>query len=259
MLAARDGKNQFYETCLAVNRWVADRAPDLMILVFSDHLDTLNYFQNPTLAIGVAEEFPRLARDSESDSQRAEANAFKGNADLAWQLAERLIDAEFDMTVCQDLAVDHGVANGLDMITDTESCPPIIPILINSYLAPLPSPRRCYNLGRALGEALSSMKGARRALVVATGGLSHNLAGPGFGFVNPEWDHRFLNLLCDEPTTIAAMSNMDIAERGGDAGLEVRNWLTMRGSLSPAARCMHKAYFAPSLTGLGILALEDLR
>ena len=48
-------------------------------------------------------------------------------------------------------------------------------------LAPMPTPRRCFRLGAAVKSAVESLQASSRVLIVANGGLSHNLSGPAFG------------------------------------------------------------------------------
>ena len=46
-----------------------------------------------------------------------------------------------------------------------------LPLFVNSYVPPQPSPERCFAFGQALDRALKRM--GRRAVLVASGGLSH--------------------------------------------------------------------------------------
>ena len=44
---------------------------------------------------------------------------------------------------------------------------------------------------------------------------------------------------------------------GGAEGVEVIIWLAMRGALETRVRVVHRNYYAPMLTGYGLLVLED--
>jgi hypothetical protein len=48
---------------------------------------------------------------------------------------------------------------------------PVVPIFINTYLPPLPSPRRCAALGKAIAEIIAARQ--ERVAVLASGGMSH--------------------------------------------------------------------------------------
>ena len=51
---------------------------------------------------------------------------------------------------------------------------PIVPVLVNAYFPTnVPTPSRCYGLGKAIGAAIESYPEDIKVAVVATGGLSH--------------------------------------------------------------------------------------
>jgi protocatechuate 4,5-dioxygenase beta chain len=138
----------------------------------------------------------------------------------------------------------------------------VVPIEINVLREPLPTPRRCWRLGHAVGRAIRSFEGDARVAVVGTGGLSHQLHGPEFGFVNPEWDNRFMDLLERQPEVLAEARHEDYMLRGGAESVEMMIWLAMRGALAAAnvpLRRVQRHYWGPMLTGYGLLALELAR
>jgi protocatechuate 4,5-dioxygenase beta chain len=45
--------------------------------------------------------------------------------------------------------------------------------------------------------------------------------------------------------------------RFGVEGIELIMWLVMRGALSPTARKIHRHYYAPMTTGMGMITLEE--
>jgi len=53
---------------------------------------------------------------------------------------------------------------------------PFLPIFVNVYVPPQPSPQRCFAFGQALSRCLARM--GRRAAVIVSGGLSHYPATP---------------------------------------------------------------------------------
>ena len=68
--------------------------------------------------------------------------------------------------------------------------------------APSPSARRCYRLGQALRRAIESYPEDLRVVIIATGGLSHQVHGERAGFNNTEWDERFLDLIEKDPVRL---------------------------------------------------------
>ena len=145
----------------------------------------------------------------------------------------------------------------MDLRSQTARWPvPIVPLAVNVIQHPLPSARRLYKLGHALRRAVESYPHDVRVVVMGTGGLSHQLQGTRFGFVNPEWDNEFLDRLETDPEPLAALSHGDYMHRGGTEGIEMINWLPMRSALGAAVKRVQRTYHAPMLTGYGLLALE---
>src|ERR1700693_2943211 len=89
---------------------------------------------------------------------------------------------------------------------------------------PIPTARR-YRLGRALGRAIRAYPSDLNVVIVATGGLSHQVHGERCGFNNPAWDHQFLDLLETDPEALTKLTHAEYAERGGFEGAEVIMWL----------------------------------
>ncbi|HJM21790.1 MAG TPA: hypothetical protein QF409_07380, partial [Acidimicrobiales bacterium] len=111
------------------------------------------------------------------------------------------------------------------------------------------------NIGAAIGRSVASY-GDARVVVMATGGMSHQLHGPDFGHVNPDWDNEFLDLLESDPAVLCELDHSVYMQRGGAESIEVIMWLAMRGALGSAVRNIHRAYFAPMLTGYGLVCFE---
>jgi protocatechuate 4,5-dioxygenase beta chain len=97
-----------------------------------------------------------------------------------------------------------------------------------------------------------------KVVVMGTGGLSHQLQGARFGFLNQEWDNEFLDRIETDPEPLAALSHRDYMERGGTEGIEMINWLAMRSALGPSVKRVQRNYHAPVITGYGLLALEPV-
>ena len=46
-------------------------------------------------------------------------------------------------------------------------------------------------------------------------------------------------------------------EQAGAEAVELIMWHVMRGALSPNARRVHRHYYAPMTTGMGLITFED--
>jgi protocatechuate 4,5-dioxygenase, beta chain len=111
-------------------------------------------------------------------------------------LAEFLVrEEDFDLTVCQELAVDHGIYSWLPYVIDLPWSVPITPIAVNMIRQPLPTSGRLCQLGTAVRRAVIAFDSDERVLIVATGGMSHQISGARFGIANEDLDRYFLRTL----------------------------------------------------------------
>ena len=138
----------------------------------------------------------------------------------------------------------------------------IVPININTVQFPLPTAKRVYKLGQAVGRAIQSWDSDKKVMVLASGGLSHQLEGERAGHINPQFDKQFLQSMVSNPEWVTQFSDLEIVEKAGTQGVELLMWLAMRAALTSAGsgvRQVHSNYYLPiSNTATGLLALETL-
>jgi protocatechuate 4,5-dioxygenase beta chain len=247
--------SDFFAGYAPVHAWLRVTRPDVAIVFYNDH--GLNFFLDklPTFAIGAAADY----RNSDEGWGLPLFKPFEGARALSAHLVEGLIADDFDMTVCQEMLIDHALAIPFELCwPDTKAWPvKIVPIAINTVQHPLPSPRRCLALGRAVGRALASWSGDDRIVVLGTGGLSHQLDGTRAGFLNPEYDRFCLDHIADEPELLAAQSALDIVEKAGSQGVELLNWIAARGALGADVVEITRNYHIPiSNTAAATMLLE---
>lgn len=238
-----------------VRRWMAELEPDVCIVVYNDHACAFSLELIPTFALGLAERFPIA---DEGFGPRPVPDVI-GHPELAWHLAESLILDEFDMTLVNEMSVDHGLTVPLSVAfgqRDEWPCP-VIPLAVNVVQYPPPTGGRCLALGRALRRAVESYPGAERVVVFGTGGLSHQLQGPRAGLINTEFDEAFLDGLVTDPERIARIPHVEYLREAGSEGIELVMWLVMRGALTPTVTEAYRATHLPtSNTHNGVLVLE---
>jgi protocatechuate 4,5-dioxygenase beta chain len=233
-------------------RWLADQRPDLMIVIYNDHMNRFFFDAYPTFALGVG------ARHELADEGwgKRDFPPIPGDAAFGWHLAESLVADEFDPTICQEIRIDHGILSILPLLWDTPWPAPIVPLAVNVIQPPLPTARRLSKLGTALRRAVESYEQDLRVVVMSTGGLSHQLSGERFGFVDPVWDNEFLDLIERDPDALARLSHADYVARGGAEAVEMMLWLGMRTALGERVHRVHRNYHAPLITGYGLIVLE---
>ncbi len=239
-----------------VKAWLRDEVrPDIAIVVYNDHGSSFFFDKYPTFALGAAALYPV----GDEGWGRRPLPDFPGDAAFSWHLAESLVYDEFDITLCQELAVEHGFMVPMHLCFDHDPGWKVrtVPLAVNVIQHPLPTAARCWKLGRAIRRAAESFPDDLRVVVLGTGGMSHQLNGARFGHLNPDWDNEWLDRIEADPAALAALTHQDIMEQAGAEAVELIMWLSMRGALSDRVRRAYRNYYAPMTTGMGLIALED--
>lgn len=238
-------------------KWIGQNPPDVVILVYNDHASAFDMNLIPTFALGCAEIFPPA---DEGWGPRP-VPVVEGHPDLAWHLAQSLILDEFDMTIINQMDVDHGLTVPLSLMFGQPQAWPcrVIPLAVNVVTYPPPSGNRCWALGEAIARAVAGFPDDLDVQVWGTGGMSHQLQGPRAGLINREWDNRFLDRLIGESDVLRHIPHIEYLRETGSEGIEMVMWLIMRGALGRTTRCLHRHYHVPgSNTAVGHIVLEPV-
>jgi gallate dioxygenase len=238
-----------------IRDWLAEKKPDVLFFIFNDHVTSFFFDHYSPFALGIGESYGTA---DEGGGARA-LPPVKGHPELAHHIAAGLVADEFDISFFQDKSLDHGCFSPLCMLWPHQPTWPgaIIPLQVGVLQIPGPSARRCFKLGQSLRKAVESYPKDLKVVIVATGGLSHQVHGERCGFNNTEWDMQFLDLLEKDPQQLTQMTVADLARAGGWEGAEVIMWLVMRGALSPRVKKLHQSYYLPSMTALATAIYED--
>lgn len=245
-----------FDAYVPVKRWLEEEArPDVAIVVYNDHGADFFLDKCPTFALGAADEY----EVADEGFGRRRLPRVKGDAAFSWHLAESLIEDEFDLTVCQEMALDHGLLVPLPLLWSHEPDWNIrvAPLHVNVIQHPLPTAARCYRLGQAIRRAVESCPDPLRVVIVGTGGMSHQLHGPRFGHLNEAFDRDWLRRIELDPVSLTRLSHRDIMAAAGAESVELIMWLIMRGALADRVYRRHLNYYAPMTTGMGLITLED--
>jgi protocatechuate 4,5-dioxygenase beta chain len=240
-----------------VRRLVERLAPDHLVVIYNDRLSYFDLDNYPTLAIGVGSRF-RQADDGWSRRARPDLG---GHAGWGLHLAEMLVAMEFDLTVSQDLAIDHGVLGWLRGPAGPGPRRPrpatITPIAVSLVRPPLPGPARLRRLGQALRGCVAAHPAADRVMIIAAGGMSHQVSGARFGLANEEFDRYFLRMLPGHLEELAAIPLREYMRTGGTGAAELVLWLAMRAALSERARELYAFQARTALGGSGAVVLVE--
>jgi len=245
----------FFDGFPPVHDWLAKVKPDIAVVVYNDH--GLNFFLDkmPTFAVGAAPEY----QNADEGWGIPTLPPYAGNQALSWHVINELVEKEFDLTTCQEMLVDHAFSLPLKLLWPNEERCPVqtVPVCINTVQYPLPSAKRCFKLGKALGEAIASWDADLRVVVIGTGGLSHQLDGKRAGFVNKDFDLAFMESLIHDPEWATKYSIEELVELTGTQGVELLMWLATRAALPGKVRKAHANYHIPiSNTAAGLMVME---
>ena len=244
-----------FEAFRPVQQWLADKRPDVLFVIYNDHVTSFFFDHYSAFALGVGDSY---AVADEGGGLR-NLPPVKGHTGLSHHIGAALVADEFDMAFFQGKPLDHGCFSPLSMMWPHEPAWPgrIVPLQVGVLQFPIPSALRCWKLGQSLRKAIESYPEDLKVALVATGGLSHQVHGERAGFNDTAWDERFLDLIEKDPVTLTRMTQADYARLGGMEGAEVIMWLVMRGALSANVKCLHRTYYLPSMTGIATAIYEN--
>jgi protocatechuate 4,5-dioxygenase, beta chain len=242
-------------------QWLKDNQPDVILLVFNDHATAFSLDMIPTFAIGTAAEY----QPADEGWGPRPVPKVVGHPELSAHIAHSVIQQDFDLTIVNKMDVDHGLTVPLSLMCgQPQAWPcPVIPFAVNVVQYPVPSGRRCYNLGKAIAKAVASFDEDLNVQIWGTGGMSHQLQGPRAGLINKEFDNAFLDKLINDPEAAASIPHIDYVREAGSEGIELVMWLIARGAMADAAggpkpKAVRRFYHVPaSNTAVGHLILEN--
>jgi aromatic ring-opening dioxygenase catalytic subunit (LigB family) len=200
---------------------LADLRPDAIVMVAGDHIE--GFFLNavPALAVYVGTDC--------AGTFGHYRYRFPIHEPLARSIVEQGIERGFDLLYTQDAPLDYAFYVPLHFTMPSPPTP-IVPLHVNVYLPPQPTPRRCYDWGVALGEILKSRP--ERVALMASGGLSHFPGTDRYASPDIEFDHRVLDQLRQGHGRQLARLTSDELDKAGN--VELRTWITVLGAVGDA-------------------------
>lgn len=152
------------------------------------------------------------------------------HAALGQHLIEFLVEAEFDVGRSSFLDPKRGgrsqggIGHAFGYVYHRliqEKVIPTVPIMVNTYYPPnQPTPKRCYDLGRALRRAIEAWPVNARVGILASGGMSHFV-------VDEELDHMVIEGMQEK--SLAKLSQLP-REKMNSGNSEMRNWIVVTGA-----------------------------
>ena len=179
--------------------WMKNAKPDVIFLVYNDHCTAFDASCIPTFALGCAAEF----HPADEGWGPRPVPVVKNHQEMASHIAQSLILDEFDITIMNEMEVDHGLTVPLSVMygehgVEDEWPALVIPLCVNVVQYPAPTGNRCYQLGKAVRRAIESYEEDLNVVIFGTGGMSHQLQYKRAGLINKEWDLSLIHI--SEPT-----------------------------------------------------------
>ena len=192
--------------------------PDVAIVIGNDHMETFFLSSVPTFAI--------------MSGERARAEFARKHYDLpvhqglAEDLLDKLVNEDFDMAYSQDAVLGHAFAAVYEWVIEGRSIP-VVPLFVNAYLPPLPTAKRCAQLGKAIAKIIASRP--ERVAVIASGGMSHF---PGtWKYPQPDFEFDYWAIAQMEKGNHEALLNLTSEQLDVVGNTEMLSWMIMFGMI----------------------------
>ncbi len=222
--------------------------PDVLLVLTSEHWANFFLDHIGAFCIGRADHYEGPVEPW----LRVEKARVPGDAALAQELLEHCYANSFEPSYSHEMRLDHGTMVPLSFLTPDMQTP-IIPLMINTLATPRPSARRCLELGKALRPVLK--QSGKRIAIVATGGLSHDPGERGHGFIDTDFDAKFIERMnSGDMEALASYTDAELLAAGAGT-LELLAWICLAGIMNGAkSRLVCYEAVKPWATGMGLLA-----
>jgi len=196
---------------------------DALVVIAPDHFTNFFVDNMPAFCVGLSESYVGPAEDWLGIDKRT----VPGAQALARDILGTCFASGLEPAFSRKLRLEHSVMVPLSLLTPKMDIP-IVWIMINCQVPPLPSLRRCFELGSAIRRVFDRRDG--RFGILGTGGLSHWPGAPEGGDIDAVFDHEFLAMLeKGDPELVLALANERI-DRAGFGAWEIRQWCTVLGA-----------------------------
>ena len=204
-----------------LGRVLDETKPDVIIFLGSDHVETFSVTCVPTFAIIAGSRV--VARFAGREYN------LPNHREMAEDLLNKLVvEHNFDIAYSEDAELGHAFAVPFEYVIGKRDIP-VVPFFTNVYVPPLPTPKRCAALGKAIAAIIKGRK--ERVAIIASGGMSHF---PGTRkYLHPEFDFDRWLVAQFEAGNTDALLNMTGTQLDEVGNTEMLNWATMFGAIGP--------------------------
>jgi len=193
--------------------------PDVILVFGADHVETFSVSCIPSFCV--------VAGNRAIAKFAGREHNLPIHREMAEDILTKLVtDYNFDMAYSEDAELGHAFSIPFEYVIGKRNIP-VIPFFTNTYVPPLPTPRRCEALGKAVADIVKGRK--ERVAIIASGGMSHF---PGTSkYLHPEFDFdRWLVSQFEAGNTDALLS-MSGAQLDEVGNTELLNWAVLFGAI----------------------------
>jgi aromatic ring-opening dioxygenase catalytic subunit (LigB family) len=207
--------------------------PDVVICFANDHLTNSRIRAYPDFLIGMGDEHqgpfewfkPWIGcRDW----------AIKGHREVASALFRGMTKRGIRMFGGDDLKFDDNISVPVVMTDLDHSGIPLVPVLQNCTVPPLPEQQACYEVGQAVADFIrEDLPAGMRVALLGSGGLSHEPGGSRYYVIDEEFDRWFLDLCCagDHARMLKELTFERMEASGAGGTCELLAWVVVMGAI----------------------------
>ena len=213
---------------------IAAVQPDVILAMGDDEEENVHDDNRPALMLYWGDTYLNIPRSVPPDADaltKATVTAWGEReatypiaADLGKHLIDSLIEAEFDIGSSRFQPPGQSMPHGFAYIYQRllgDHVVPLVPVILNVHSPPnQPTPKRLYEFGRAVRDAIAAWPDGTRVAVVATGGLS-------VGIVDEELDRQALAGM--QSRSVSTLADLPRTWMQGSQG-EVLCWIAAAGA-----------------------------
>ena len=248
----------------AINRMqtlLAEAAPDVVVTIGDDQKEAYSDNHSPGIDIywgedvlqgTVPEDRTRNIPWREvafSQFHPDEPTVYPCQAELGEYLIRSLITDGFDVSHTKAFQTGQRIGHAFGFVYKTvmaDHVVPQLPVMINTFYPPnQPTVGRCYDLGKAIGRAISSWDKSKRVALVASGGLSHMI-------VDESLDYAVLEAIQKKDKESLTSLDEGLFVSGTS---EIKNWVAVTGAMEETDCTMDVIDYIPmyrSRAGTGV-------
>lgn len=192
--------------------------PDVLIVVANDQFVNFFFDNIPTF-------FVTLADEVRGQFTRYRFH-YRNHPELGRAILAAGVAAGLDLSFGEDIELQHTQMVPLHFVLPEPEIP-ILPIFVNTWIDPLPTPSRCYALGSLIRQVADAA--AERVAILATGGLSHFPGSPRIGEIDTSFDEDLLRRM--RAGEGAALADLTLEQLRQSGNSEFLNWMVTVGAV----------------------------